>query len=305
MQGAILESAQLQGADLEDAQLQGADLACAQLQGADLNLAQLQGANLSHAQLQGADLEYAQLQDANLNDAKLQGADLSGAQLQGADLSGAQLQGADFFGAALQGADLSGANMADGVFDNTLVFRANIDGANLSMASLRSVRANQVRVGDEGKGDHFRGGRRRLDRRRDAICAEENRQGIRKGFERLVVNSAFQTPAQDAKDEARWRELTKQSLATDIDGAHHRERLAAFLGDLACNADRAPYIARALIGRPVGRLAKLGDQLEGVRKRMKEGRDKPDACKGVVGFTEEDWHNLDAIKPIEPAPTNP
>ena len=57
---------------------------------------------------------------------------------------------------------------------------------------------------------------------------------------------------------------------------------------------------RAYRERPsFGRLAALGDQLEGVRKRMKDGRDKPDTCPGVAGFTEEDWRALDAIKPIE------
>ncbi len=80
-------------------------------------------------------------------------------------------------------------------------------------------------------------------------------------------------------------------------------RLAEFLSDLACNSEGAPYIARStywsdrLGGVSFGRLAALGDQLEGVRKRMKAGRDKPDTCKGVVGFAEEDWRELDAIKP--------
>ena len=96
--------------------------------------------------------------------------------------------------------------------------------------------------------------------------------------------------------------MEQLSLALDPDGTRHRQRLAAFLGDLACDADSAPYIARGLVGNL--RLAALGDQLERVRKRMKEGRDKPDACKGVAGFTDEDWRKLEAIKPIEPAPTN-
>jgi hypothetical protein len=28
---------------------------------------------------------------------------------------------------------------------------------------------------------------------------------------------------------------------------------------------------------------------------MKAGREKPDACKGVAGFTEDDWRALDAL----------
>jgi hypothetical protein len=30
--------------------------------------------------------------------------------------------------------------------------------------------------------------------------------------------------------------------------------------------------------------------------RMKTGQVKPDGCRGVAGFTEEDWRKLDAIK---------
>ena len=44
--------------------------------------------------------------------------------------------------------------------------------------------------------------------------------------------------------------------------------------------------------------------MEGLRTRMKAGRDKPEVCKGVVGFTEEDWRTLDAIPPTEPAPAD-
>lgn len=44
--------------------------------------------------------------------------------------------------------------------------------------------------------------------------------------------------------------------------------------------------------------------MEGVRKRLKAGREKPEDCKGVAGFTEEDWRRLDAIKPTEPAPAD-
>jgi hypothetical protein len=43
----------------------------------------------------------------------------------------------------------------------------------------------------------------------------------------------------------------------------------------------------------------LGDQINGVRARMKAAREKPDACKGVAGFTEADWWHLDTIRPID------
>jgi hypothetical protein len=94
----------------------------------------------------------------------------------------------------------------------------------------------------------------------------------------------------------------KQSAALDPD---YRRRLAQRLGGLACDPADAPYIARRLVGSLVdiypSRLAALGDQLELVRNRMKAGLERPDECKGVAGFTENDWRALEAIKPIEPA----
>jgi hypothetical protein len=49
-------------------------------------------------------------------------------------------------------------------------------------------------------------------------------------------------------------------------------------------------------------LASLGDELAGVRERMKAGRDKPDACRGIAGFAENGCRTLEAIKPTETAP---
>lgn len=46
-------------------------------------------------------------------------------------------------------------------------------------------------------------------------------------------------------------------------------------------------------------MAALSDQLEGVRKRMQDGRDKPDACKGISGYTEDDWRRLEEIRPVD------
>jgi hypothetical protein len=96
------------------------------------------------------------------------------------------------------------------------------------------------------------------------------------------------------QDEDHWR---------DPQGANHRQRLMILLGDLACGAAGAPYVARQLVGRgfpdrpTLNRVAELGDQLDVVRRRMKAGREDPKNCPGVVGCSEEDWRALDAIKP--------
>jgi hypothetical protein len=107
---------------------------------------------------------------------------------------------------------------------------------------------------------------------------------------------------QELPSQPTWGGLEEASRALDPNSAEHRRRLADRLGGLACDGDGAPYVARGLIHRRLFR--SLVDQLEGVRKRMKAGREKPDDCKGVAGFTENDWRELEAIKPAKAEPTN-
>jgi len=272
--------------------LQGADLTGAQLQGANLGDAQFQAANLSSPRLQGASLELARLQGANLSSAQSQGADLTGALLQGADLTGAQLQGVDLSKADLAYSDLAG----------TFVFRTNITHANLADASIRDVQADQLKPGKNGATEHL--SQPGVDAWIAAalqFAAEGDKEAIRKRFERLKLNSGTQSPEQDATDEARWSEKTKQQFASDPDGANHREQLTKLLGNLACGVDGAPDVARGLsrwdVDPSEARLASLGDHLDIVRERMKEGRKIAEKCAGVVGFTEDDWERLDAKKP--------
>jgi hypothetical protein len=286
LQGAILDGAQLQGANLSDTRFEGADLRGARLEGTDLRVAWLRGADLT--------------------DAWLQGADLSGAQLQGANLSGARLQGAFLFSTQLQGASLSGAEMAAVQFDGTSVFRTDIANATLSESAIRSVRADAATfeipwsLAPLTPAD--------VDKwivAATEFAAETEKTQIIKRFGRLHPDS--QTADQDAADQAKWGELAKLSLALDPDGAQYRRRLATILGDLVCEADGAPYVARALItghethGPPERNTlsSSLGGQLDFVRNRMKEGRATPKKCSGVADFTEDDWRNLDAIKAVQ------
>jgi Pentapeptide repeats (8 copies) len=276
----------LQGADLSTAQLQNAYLALAQLQGADLRDARLQGSTFAYAELQGADLVEAQLQGADLLEAELEGADLGYAELQGANLVRAQLQGSDLGDSELQGANLLSAQLADTEFDGAFVFRSNIiDNGTLAMMAVRSVRAGKVKSGggnieselnDADVGEWIAAATQ--------FAAPRDEKRIRDQFERLKLNPGFQTSEQDAADEAKWAELTKQSRASDPEGANHRQRLATILGDLACNRVYAPYVARRLIGDPkhfdpgrVGRPAAQSAQSDG--GRAQERGDLPRCCR--------------------------
>jgi hypothetical protein len=51
-------------------------------------------------------------------------------------------------------------------------------------------------------------------------------------------------------------------------------------------------------------LARLGEQLNALRARFDEGRRTLEKCPGVAGFTEDDWHRLESIKPVEATPAN-
>jgi uncharacterized protein YjbI with pentapeptide repeats len=302
LQGADLSGAQLQGTQLLHAWLQGADLLGARLDGADLTAARLQGADLLGARLPGANLNSAAMQGASLAFAELQGADLSGAQLQGADLQSAQLQGAVLSGAELQGANLSGADLARSAFDGSFVFRTNIAVADLATMAARSVHADQVMVGGR-----FGTPPVPLMSAIVKVWIDDATQFAHENQKQIIVKR-FDRLRQDFREYEgvpTWSGMQEAVLALDPDGSKHRERLAAILGDLACGADDAPDVARALINATTtvvdeaarSRLSALGDQFEGVRTRMKTGREKPDVCRGVAGFTEKDWHRLEAIKP--------
>jgi Pentapeptide repeats (8 copies) len=283
--------------------LQGTDLAEATLQGANLFLTRLQGANLSFAQLQGADLTAAYLQGADLAEATLQGANLLLTQLQGADLPDAQLQGTNLGRAQLQGANLRGADMSDSDLNEAFVFRTDVGDADLATADVSSVHVDEVQAGEmlSSPPEPLAP----VDVEAWIAVGTEFAPGVEKDeivkrFDRLKPDFHEET------DKPKWSGLEEASRSLDPDGVKHRQRLADRLGELACDPDGAPYVARGLVGMPelnrTGRLPALGDQLESVRKRMKDGRKKPDTCKGVAGFTEDDWRRLDAIKPAEAAP---
>jgi uncharacterized protein YjbI with pentapeptide repeats len=279
LQGADLSQAQLQGADLKIAQLQSADLWFARLQGADLGGSQLQGANLSHARMQGGDVEQAELQGADFRGAQLQGANIAGAGLQGADLRTAALQGANLMGAQLQGADLDHAEMGDSEVDGTFVFGTTITDTGMATAAIRSIEAQRVKLGDAGKTEPL------------------NPPDVDAW---IAAATEFAWEGDKARISQRF-----DRLKLDPNGAQYHRRLADRLGHLACDPEGAPSVARALvtptyvrIGEPPrSRLSALGDQLESVRKRMKEGRKTPENCPGVAGFTESDWRRLDGIIP--------
>jgi uncharacterized protein YjbI with pentapeptide repeats len=309
LDGAILNGAQLEGANLREAQARGTQLANAKLRGALLGSAQLEGANLGGAHFEGAELSYARLQGANLEGSWLDGADLFFAQLEGADLAFARLQGANLKGAQLQGAQLANSKTDDSEFDEVFVFRTDTTNANLSTAVTRAPHTDGVKLNDRGVIEPLN-----VASPLPWITAATEFVGERKQEESIVerfarLNPAFQTSEQDAADEAKWAELARQSGALDPTGERHRRRLAVILGDLACQVDGAPYVARVLVGDPsaiargLGNLVeRFSDRRDGVLERLRSARSSPQTCPGAAGFTEDDWRRIEPIKSAAAAP---
>jgi uncharacterized protein YjbI with pentapeptide repeats len=310
LDGAILNNAQLEGANLRDAQARGIQLVNAKLEGALLGGARMEGANLGGAQLNGSDLAFAKLQGANLLASWLEGVDLFLAQLEGAELGFARLQGADLKGAQLQGAHLAHSETGDSEFDQTFVFRTDTNDANLSAAVAQLPQTDGVKVNERGVIEPLT--QADLDMWIAAateFAGEREKASIAERFARL--KPAFQASEQDAADHAKWGELARQSAALDPTRAQHRRRLAAILGDLACKADGAPYVARVLggnplaIGRGQGSFGEMfSDRRDGVLERLRFARNSPQTCPAVAGFTEDDWQRLEPVKPAPSAPAD-
>ncbi|NEO72927.1 pentapeptide repeat-containing protein [Moorena sp. SIO3H5] len=150
--------------DLSEANLRGADLSRADLRRvnlikADLNVTNLRGANLSEANLLEANLCLSNLIKANLNQANLCKAKLRSANLYKANLIEANLSGAnlietnlyksDLCKAKLRSANLYKANLSRVNLSKTdlcgcYLGRANLSGANPSLAEFRNADLSQA-----------------------------------------------------------------------------------------------------------------------------------------------------------------
>ena len=217
------------------------------MEGAQLTHAKLQGANLAGAELQGANLFNAHLQGAILRDAQLQGANLSDAQLQGDDLSEAQLQGADLSNSELQGADLSDADAADVDLEGSFVYRTFVGNAHLATTEFASINTGPFFANEFGDdflqltqatSDEWIAAAKAFVKGPTALLRERAEAATAARFNRL------RTDFRDTSEKPNWLGWAEASLTLDPDSSRHRERLATILGDLACDADGAPYAAR-------------------------------------------------------------
>ncbi len=142
----VLSHANLHGVNLNRANLSNTDLSRANLSHTSLNKANLTGADLSYADLTGADLIGAILSGAKLTFANLSRAQMnyysdrddgtSITDLHEADLSGANLSDADMRSAILYGANLNGANLKNAKLSDANLYNADLIKSNLTGADL-------------------------------------------------------------------------------------------------------------------------------------------------------------------------
>jgi uncharacterized protein YjbI with pentapeptide repeats len=288
---AVLYGTDLRKADFTGAHLQGASLERVQLQGARLLADALQGARLDSAQLQGARLDGPLLQGASLTEAQLQGASLYRPQLQGARLNGAQLQGAHLEKAQLQGARLDGTQLQGASLREAMVWRAwGRPGMNLTDVSRFDPDTMPWTAESAGSAEST------FAAWRDAIL-ETIPPGSNRRVAQLRLSVLDPLPEKEPKDVIK-AQLWNEALSAPPHGEEREKQLAAFLADLGCLSEGAPYVARGLIQN--GRLRSTGSQVATVADRLYKGKSDPTACPGVKGFTDEDWANLSKLSPDSP-----
>jgi uncharacterized protein YjbI with pentapeptide repeats len=252
------------------------ELGCTMLQGALIARAQLQGASLDGAKLQGAEFYGAQLQGASLNDVELQGAVLFDTHLEGAELAGANLQGAVITGVKLQGAWLYNAKLQGAAIAHVQVWRAR--GTPNMDFTEPEVLDPQTPPWTPSLASEFIGWR-------DGILENIPAAGRAKLMARLsVLDPAPEKIPKDIITGKFWNEV--------LSAAPQREKRAAFLGNLGCLNNSAPYIARGLIR--MFRLD-LGSPAAEFAEQLRKGKSDQSACPGVNGFTDQDWAELDEL----------
>ena len=213
----------------------------------------------------------------------MQGAQLPFALLQGADLRQAQLHGADLRGAGLQGADLGESEMSDSEFDATFVFRTGVNHANMSTSAIRSFEADRFLL---KKGDNST----RIEPLTPAdvegwnavameFAGQKDKSIIAGRFARLKPD--FQTAQQFLRITRSGANLRNRRSGAIPTALNTVAELAAIFGDLACEADGAPDVARGVL---VARYFALGDQFDAVRNRMKAARKDPRNAPAPLTF---------------------
>jgi hypothetical protein len=269
LQGALLNDVIGQGASFLNARLADASFRDAKLHGASFGSAQLANASFDDANMVAASLTNVRAFGASFERADLRAANFSRARLGGATFLGSDLQGALFSEAGLWGADLAGANVSLASFEKAQLWRV----------SGTPDKAERVRLDavDWTKPPY----QSSFDTWRDAVIAgasnAESRDLLRRRLSGLDSKATFKGLA--------W---SPQRSPPTTDAARVQEReayqraFADFIGELACDAEHAPFVARRLALS--GGFARAGPAAADILNRIVVA--DPNVCPGGSGLSD-------------------
>jgi uncharacterized protein YjbI with pentapeptide repeats len=303
--GAHLQLSDLSGAELQkatffQAELDGAVLDRVKAQGASFGFARMIGVSFASAKLQGVTASRTRFYNTNFEDAELQGANLSGAIAHGAKFYGSNLQGANLANAGLNAASFSRADLQGASLRSARLQGAGFDEANLRLASLEQAELWRV-TGTPKSVEHVNWDRAKFtdvpydngkfeiwqnkiaDNVSNAALRKELLESLsgldpRNKPERSWVDNKNGPTASTAKVQV---PRAPSSATSEEEQRTRKIELTKFLGDLACGAENAPFVARRLILNR--RLAEVGSGMKDIAKRIQSG--DPEACPGSVGLT--------------------
>lgn len=292
-----LRGASLYGANLSGAKFLGARMEGSVLIDANLSGAQLRNVHLESTVLTNANLTAAYMGSTRLQNAYLYNTNLSGATVEGSHLDGALLEQSQFQFASL--GQFQKVNVGDTVGQPLLSFAAfDLDGTPAStptdVSQFNDMRNHMLKI----------------------LFEEEQRRttwfGSAKQISPDTFNPAFSILTREFYEafyskqaKTDWISLRGQvheswnsvhgvlqadnAKNEDLDSIK-REFLAKSFGELACDSENAPFVARGLIANEnILRAGKATDVF------LEKVRDLPN-CRGAAGLKPQDYGAIQNIR---------
>ncbi len=290
-------AADLRGADFSEAILQGAFFNRAKLRGARFARSMMQGMSVDDADLTGATLTYARMEGASLVGARLDGASLFEAQMQGVDVRDASLANATLFRTQLQGANLLGADLSNATLRFANLYRAFVKIQDHEETIFIVVHANpsfpRIRLPSQRKERTSQLAPKQLDAAGYKILVNRVLEGIQGDEIKQSVAARLQLldPASKTEED----QLTSDKPIKSNTQANDRiraQRVKA-IGELMCDEDGAPYVARGFIynGRILGMEQPSAEMADDPAIRLIEIL-RAGACPGALGLDVNDFREL-------------
>jgi uncharacterized protein YjbI with pentapeptide repeats len=315
LERAVLSRTQLNGANLAKVHMDGVIAEQSELAGANLSSAKLDGANFASATFDSAQMPFVTSRGSNFAGSRMRGvsvifANMDGSLFDYADLQlsvfgGGSLEASSFFETGLQAARFNGSDMRAARFQRDYMYRTRILDSNLVVSSstkrlLADAVFSKIRF-ESVKRDS-------LMPNDVPITVDDVEDWYDSAIAGVQNSNAIKAKKEWANELLPGRDLNLKSEAVDlqsminflnslpIDELGNQKAQATILADLACNAGNGPHVARGLMK---WRFESLGEQLDGVKARLKKARTDRVTCPGVLEFKDNDWQKLEEMLPVD------